>query len=116
MMSQKPKLNSHNILELERGPIPNEADLAVQDIFHVLPHDRSAAAARAYAYGKQFWTTDIFTRQARKLVLMKAQDPHDYKFPAAVFENLQHVHRTWQPHLLAMAGRRPECAPNPMCW
>jgi hypothetical protein len=43
-------------------------------------------------------------QSARALLPLKASgDPHDIKFPAAIFEDLALVSPAWQPHLLAAA-------------
>lgn len=103
MSGQKAKLNGTKILELKSGPIPNEADLAAQDILYSLPQDPAQAAARAFAYGKQFRSNEAFLKEARRLILRKATDAHDFKYAAAIFEDMQLVQREWQPHLLAVS-------------
>lgn len=41
----------------------------------------------------------------RRLLASKSSgDPHDIKFPVAVFEDLSHVSETWQLHLMAVAA------------
>ena len=43
-----------------------------------------------------------FLRTARSLLCAKASlDPHDFKYPAAAFEDASLVSREWRPHLLA---------------
>jgi hypothetical protein len=38
---------------------------------------------------------------ARRLVFTRSVDTHDYKYPAAAFEDIPTVSRAWRPHMLA---------------
>jgi len=42
-----------------------------------------------------------FLREARRLICLKAKDAHEYKYPAAIFEDYRFVSQQWRPHSLA---------------
>jgi len=92
-----------NLLEMQPGSIPQEADFAAQNIFHTLPKGVPEAAALAFAYGRQFITDEAFLRTARELVAKKGTDAHDYKYAAAMFDLLDWTHPEWRPQMLAIA-------------
>jgi hypothetical protein len=104
------------------APLPAAADLAVAEIFSLLPSrhyewDRMKGAVLAYgnradadlASRKVFvlakerpQAVPLFVKAAQSWLCQKASgDAHDYKYPAAIFETAGSVSPRWQPHLLA---------------
>jgi hypothetical protein len=65
-----------------------DADLACRKVF-ALASERPAAAL-------------LYAAEARRWLCRKASaDTHDYKFPAAILEDVEWVSPAWRPHLLA---------------
>jgi hypothetical protein len=85
---------------------PEEADAAktvkVEEVFDHAPGDRAAAARQALAYLRQPGATaEPLMSAARRLVFLKGNDAHDYKFSSAVLEDYYHVSPVWRDRLLA---------------
>lgn len=69
------------------------------------PSERAAsdkACRLAFQRLKSPARQQAFKRAARSLLCIKAsEDPHDFKYPAAIFENSQQTSPEWRPYLLA---------------
>jgi hypothetical protein len=63
--------------------------------------DRIAAARGAFAYARQHENQPALFSAARRLVFTRAADTHDYKYPAAAFEDIPGVSPAWRPHMVA---------------
>jgi len=64
---------------------------------------RAAAFARqAQELGQRRWLDD-FASAARRLVVAKGTDAHDYKYAIAIFEDLDRVSPVFRPQILATA-------------
>ena len=93
--------------------------LQAKDVFELVGQDTPNAARMAFQLSRQNpgpATADEFAREAWKLVFRKGTDAHDYKYAAAIFEDLRHVSPAWRPHLLAtsvyhLKGRAQEDSP-----
>jgi hypothetical protein len=94
-----------NILDLSppEAEIPADAALAAESIFTTVATDRIAAARSAFAYANRHASNPALFSVARRLVFTRATDPHDYKYPAAAFEDIPTVSPAWRPHMLAAA-------------
>jgi hypothetical protein len=58
----------------------------------------------AFAFARRHHP-DTLLRSARRLIPRKCSgDPHDLKFPVAIFEDVELVSPPWRPHLLAAAA------------
>lgn len=96
-------LGDVNITELAAAEIPKEAAAASEAIFANVEVDSPMAARQALAYAKQNPEPAEFLRQARHLIFTKATGSHEYKYPAAIFEDLYRVNAEWRPQMLATA-------------
>jgi len=76
-------------------------DGAVDDIFAEVNHDRTAAARIALAYLDQTHAAEELIHAARRLVFLKGNDAHDYKFSSAVLEDYYNVSLDWRNRFLA---------------
>ncbi len=107
-----------NILEL--GPPPSEdktlhdASAAAESIVTTTAIDRIAAARSAFAYATHHADQPALFSAARRLVFTRSTDTHDYKYPAAAFEDIPIVSPAWRPHMLAasMLHIPPPTAPE----
>ena len=80
--------------------VPDEKN-PVQDMFAMASHDRPAAARKALAYLDANRNPEDLMHAARRLVFMKGNDAHDYKFSSAVLEDYYHVSPQWRNRYLA---------------
>ena len=94
-----------NLLEL--GPpapeaaLPDDPAVAAESIVNAMASDRTAAARSAFAYATRHANQPALFSAARRLVFTRATDTHDYKYPAAAFEDIPTVSPAWRPHMLA---------------
>jgi len=81
---------------------PAEGDkVGVEAVFDRAPGDRAEGARRALAYLKQTGNAEPLMAAARRLVFLKGNDAHDYKFSSAVLEDYYHVSPAWRDRVLA---------------
>jgi hypothetical protein len=80
----------------DRGKVPELAD-----IFSEISHDRMEAAHQALSYLKQTQQPQEFINAARRLIFLKGNNSHDYKFSSAVLEDYQHISPGWRERFLA---------------
>jgi hypothetical protein len=79
-------------------------DEAVAEIFHDISHDRLAASRKILAYLKDNPTAATFADAARRLIFLKGNNSHDYKFSSAVLEDYQRLAPPWRDRLLAASA------------
>lgn len=70
------------------GPSPVGVE-ALADIFETLSDDRARAAAKAAGYLAAGGSSESLFRAARRAILHKGRDSHDYKYGAAAWEEHQ---------------------------
>jgi hypothetical protein len=76
-------------------------DGAVAEIFESAGADRATGAAKALAYLQNGGDAKKMIDAARRLVFVKGNDSHDYKFSSAVLEDYDHLSPTWRSRYLA---------------
>jgi hypothetical protein len=74
---------------------------ALEEIFAEASHNRMAAAGKALAYLKAGRDPRALIDAARRLVFLKGDDPHDYKFSSAVLEDYDNTSPAWRDRYLA---------------
>ena len=111
-------LQNASFLPLFRGALGNDAgkgnqvdtfepaeaapgEGAVDEIFAAASHDRTTAARKALAYLDHTHAAEDLIRAARRLVFLKGNDAHDYKFSSAVLEDYYNVSPQWRNRFLA---------------
>lgn len=74
-------------------PLPTEGtgEAAIVEIFADASRDRQAAARKALGYLKNGGSGKDLIDAARRLVFLKGDDAHDYKYSSAVLEDYYHV-------------------------
>ncbi len=87
--------------KLEPVPLSGDGAKAVEEIFAEIGRDRQAAAGKTLAYLRAKGSAEDFLAAARRLVLVKGNDPHDYKFSVAALEDYYHVSPAWRDRFLA---------------
>jgi hypothetical protein len=108
------ELRDMNLLDL--GETASESVKSIAEVFELLPHkdfllvqksadERSAsdrACTSAFSLLQQPATANQFMQVARGLMCTKASlDPHDFKYPAAAFDDAFAASPEWVPYLLA---------------
>jgi hypothetical protein len=78
-----------------------DASAAAEGILTTMATNRTAAARDAFAYATRHADRPELFSAARRLVFTRATDTHDYKYPAAAFEDITAVSPAWRPHMLA---------------
>ncbi|MCA9099829.1 MAG: hypothetical protein KDA63_01680 [Planctomycetales bacterium] len=90
-----------SIVELPAtAPGEDEAE-ALGAIFHDVSDDRSAAAQRVLGYLDAGQSAEDLIAAARRLIFLKGDNAHDYKFSSAVLEDYYHVSPEWRNRYLA---------------
>ena len=73
----------------------------LESIFAEISHDRMSAARQVLSYLKQNPQPQNFINGARRLVFLKGNNSHDYKFSSAVLEDYQHLSAECRDQFLA---------------
>jgi len=87
-------------------PLEPEAkgDAAVAEIFADVSKNRGVAARKILGWLKDRPSPRLFTDEARRLVFLKGNDSHDYKFSSAVFEDCEQLSPPTRDRLLAASA------------
>jgi hypothetical protein len=83
------------------APAAGDGAGAVEEIFADAGKDRLTAARKALAYLDKAGNARELMDTARRLVFLKGNDAHDYKFSSAVLEDYGHVSPAWRNRYLA---------------
>jgi hypothetical protein len=90
------------VLDLTPAEIPDRPEAAAGRILAARSANAREAARQAFAFVQRFSDLDALRRAAARLLPLKAtDDPHDIKFPVAMFEKFAWVSPEWRPHLAA---------------
>jgi hypothetical protein len=81
--------------------LSGDGSKAVEEVFVEIGRDREAAVSKTLAYLQAKGSAEDFMETARRLILLKGNDPHDYKFSVAVLEDYYHVSPAWRDRFLA---------------
>ena len=76
-------------------------DDALPEIFADITHDRLAAARKILGWLKDRPDARAFADAARRLIFLKGNNAHDYKFSAAVLEDSERLAPPWRDRMLA---------------
>ena len=77
---------------------------AVADIFFEISKDRLMAARKILGYLKSNGDPKPLADAARRLIFLKGQDSHDYKFSSAVMEDYRAMAQPWRDRYLAASA------------
>lgn len=90
-----------NIDAFEPSTPEASGDRAVMEFFTDAGADRMTAASKALSYLSTGGAAKPLIDHARRLVFLKGNDSHDYKFSSAVLEDHAHLSPTWRERYLA---------------
>jgi hypothetical protein len=96
-------LRDRKITDLVPAELPADAEKAVAETMADVPAKPEAAASKVFRLAQDPATAAVFKTTVRRLIFAKADEPHYYKYPAAIFEDCRLVSPEWQPHVLAAA-------------
>jgi len=95
------KFQPADITTISPAEIPSTDEATAAAIFEKLPDNASDAAMMAFALAQRNPAPAPFFAAACQHIARKADEAHQYKYPAAIFEDYRLVSPAWQPHLLA---------------
>jgi hypothetical protein len=98
-------LKNVNITQLSPSEIPDTEEAAAREVLAIASGESGAqgAASKAFRYGQAHPEAEVFLREARRLIVHKSYEEHQYKYPAAIFEDFGLVSPQWRPNMLAAA-------------
>jgi hypothetical protein len=76
-------------------------DQAITEIFSAVSSDKPAAARKVLGYLSRTGNAKALLHAANRLIFLKGNDSHDYKFSAAVLEDFTHLSPMWRERYLA---------------
>lgn len=82
-------------------PGNHDNESAIPSVFAGLTKNRMAASADAYRYLSAGGDPQAFVDHARRLVFLKGNDSHDYKFSSAALEDYRAMSPNWSRRYLA---------------
>jgi hypothetical protein len=100
-MRGRGQLREAAIERLEPGSVSANGPKAIDEIFTELGRDRQAAVGKTLAYLQGVGPAEDFMDVARRWLLRKGSDPHDYKFSMAALEDYYHISPGWRDRYLA---------------
>jgi hypothetical protein len=103
MATRNNGLKPLQIQSLEASEVPSDPRQALEEILSLVGKDTPVAAAKAISFVRQHPEPSALAQAAYSLIFRKGTDAHDYKYPAAIFEDYRLVSPAWRPHMLATA-------------
>jgi hypothetical protein len=100
-MGGRGKVGDARIDQLEPVATSKDEPAAVEEIFAEASRDRPTAARKALAYLRAGHDPRALIDAARRLVFLKGNDAHDYKFSSAVLEDFYNASPSWRERYLA---------------
>jgi hypothetical protein len=100
-MGSRGKVGEARIDRLEPIATSEGGPGAIEEIFAEASHDRTTAAQKALAYLQGGHDPRVLIDAARRLVFLKGDDAHDYKFSSAVLEDYYNASPAWRERYLA---------------
>jgi hypothetical protein len=93
-----------DIMAMTADKFPENPSAAIDEILATRTAKPQEASRLAFAFAQR-QPVELLFRAARRLLPSKSTgDPHDIKFPVAIFEDLQLVSPPYRPHMTAAAA------------
>ena len=86
---------------LEPVPLKGSGPAAIEEIFAEVSEDRLAASRKILSYLQESRDPKPLADAARRLIFLKGQDAHDYKYSSAVLEDYSRMASPWRDRYLA---------------
>jgi hypothetical protein len=100
-MTRRGNVGEQRLIEMEPQSPEAKGDGALEEIFADVSRDRMQAARKVLGYLENEGDAVSLIDAARRLVFLKGNDSHDYKFSSAVLEDYYHVSPQWRNRFLA---------------
>jgi hypothetical protein len=100
-MGGRGHLRDAPIDRLEPIPLSAVGGGAIEEVFAEIDHDRPQAVGKAFGLLQGKGAAADLMEAARRLILLKGNDPHDYKFSVAALEDFYNVSPPWRDRFLA---------------
>jgi hypothetical protein len=110
-------LRKRFVTDLAPADLAAKTETALPEALADVSTRRDLAASKVFRLGQDAVTAQAFMAAVRRLTFAKADEPHFYKYPAALFEDHRLVSPAWQPHLLAATVyylKGPDAADSPV--
>jgi hypothetical protein len=96
------KLADRRIDTLEKADVKSTGPAAIEEVFADVSQDRLTAARKTLALVESGAVApEALLAAARRLIFLKGNDSHDYKFSSAALEDYYHTTPRWQARFLA---------------
>jgi hypothetical protein len=100
LAASEKELADWKITEMAPGDLPADTDKAVAQTLADLGTRPDAAAGKVFRLARDPAAANTFMTAVRRLTFAKADEPHYYKYPVALFEDQRLVSPAWQPYIL----------------
>ncbi len=100
-MGGRGRIRDRKIVEIPASKPPGDPVEAIDAIFEHVGPDRDEAARRTLAYLEAGHDPRILIAAAQRLIFLKGNDAHDYKFSSAALEDYFHIRPDWRDRYLA---------------
>jgi hypothetical protein len=111
-MTSRGKVGDQRVDDLQPESVA-AGDEGIADIFRDVSQKPAAACSKVLAYLKEKRSPEDLITAARRLVFLKGNDAHDYKFSSAVLEDYYHASPEWRDVFLATSVYRLNGATEP---
>ena len=104
-MGRRGSVSERHVDQLRPAETEGGKDGSLADIFEAVSSNRGEAASMIMQY-LQHGAAESLIDEARRLVFLKGDDAHDYKYSSAVLEDYYSVSPPWRNQYLATAAYR----------
>lgn len=100
-MRGRGRVQELRVAELQPEPLSGPLQEQTGAIFRDVSRDRPTAARKVLSFVQSDDDAKTFIDAARRLIFLKGNNSHDYKFSSAVLEDFYHISPQWRKQFLA---------------
>ena len=112
-MESRGSIASTRVDDLQPAEKTETGEQAIAEIFRDVSGKPAQASSKLLAFLRDKGSPEDFITAARRLVFLKGNDSHDYKFSSAVLEDYYHTSPEWRDTFLATSVYRLNGAGEP---
>lgn len=112
-MRRRGAVGDQRVEDLQPAELAAPGTEVLEQIFRDVSGNATAACRQVLAYLREQRSPEAFITAARRLVFLKGNDSHDYKFSSAVLEDYYHASPEWRDVYLATSVFRLNGAGEP---
>lgn len=112
-MQSRGSIGEQKVDDLKPAELTSTGEESIAEIFHDVSADPAAACRKMLAYLQDNRSPEDLMTAARRLVFLKGNDSHDYKFSSAVLEDYYHTSPEWRNTYLSTSVFRLNGAGEP---